>query len=300
MSQMRVDHMTGKIIKGIAGFYYVHTGQNGLYECKARGAFRNKKVKPLVGDEVRLDVIDEAERKGNITEILPRRNELVRPAVANIDQAFILFALREPDPNLNLLDRFLVQMAKSHIPVIIGFNKADLAKEADVDQVRKIYDLAGYRNFVFSVEKKEGLEQVDGCLAGKTTVLAGPSGVGKSSLMNHLLPEAGMETGAVSEKIKRGRHTTRHSELFYLGDETFLFDTPGFTSLYLTGFTDEELKHYFLEFAAYEPDCRFIGCNHINEPDCGVKQALEEGKISQVRYEHYVQMYNELKEQRRY
>ena len=292
--------MTGKIIKGIAGFYYVHTGRSGLYECKARGAFRNQKIKPLVGDEVRLDIIDAAEKKGNITEILPRRNELVRPAVANIDQALILFALKEPEPNLNLLDRFLIQMEKRDIPVVIGFNKADLADKTVIRQVRHIYDLAGYKNFVISVEKKEGLSQVDECLRGKTTVLAGPSGVGKSSLMNHLYPEAAMETGAVSEKIKRGRHTTRHSQLFYLGEDTYLFDTPGFTSLYLTDFTEENLKDYFPEFLSYEPDCRFVGCRHINEPDCGVKQALNEGKISPVRYEHYVQMYNELKEQRRY
>ncbi len=292
--------MTGKIIKGIAGFYYVHTGRSGLYECKARGAFRNQKIKPLVGDEVRLDIIDAAEKKGNITEILPRRNELVRPAVANIDQALILFALKEPEPNLNLLDRFLIQMGKREIPVVIGFNKADLADETAIRQVRHIYDLAGYKNFVISVEKKEGLSQVDECLRGKTTVLAGPSGVGKSSLMNHLYPKAAMETGAVSEKIKRGRHTTRHSQLFYLGEDTYLFDTPGFTSLYLTDFTEENLKDYFPEFLSYEPDCRFVGCRHINEPDCGVKQALNEGKISPARYEHYVQMYNELKEQRRY
>ena len=292
--------MTGKIIKGIAGFYYVHTGRSGLYECKARGAFRNQKIKPLVGDEVRLDIIDAAEKKGNITEILPRRNELVRPAVANIDQALILFALKEPEPNLNLLDRFLIQMGKRDIPVVIGFNKADLADKTVIRQVRHIYDLAGYKNFVISVEKKEGLSKVDECLRRKTTVLAGPSGVGKSSLMNHLYPEAAMETGAVSEKIKRGRHTTRHSQLFYLGEDTYLFDTPGFTSLYLTDFTEENLKDYFPEFLSYEPDCRFVGCRHINEPDCGVKQALNEGKISPVRYEHYVQMYNELKEQRRY
>ena len=292
--------MTGKIIKGIAGFYYEHTGRRGLYESIAGGAFRNQKIKPLVGDEVRLDIIDAAEKKGNITEILPRRNELVRPAVANIDQALILFALKEPEPNLNLLDRFLIQMGKRDIPVVIGFNKADLADKTAIRQVRHIYDLAGYKNFVISVEKKEGLSKVDECLRGKTTVLAGPSGVGKSSLMNHLYPEAAMETGAVSEKIKRGRHTTRHSQLFYLGEDTYLFDTPGFTSLYLTDFTEENLKDYFPEFLSYEPDCRFVGCRHINEPDCGVKQALNEGKISPARYEHYVQMYNELKEQRRY
>lgn len=292
--------MQGKIIKGIGGFYYIHVEHQGVYECKAKGIFRNRKVKPLVGDDVVIDVIDESGKKGNIREILPRKNELIRPAVANIDQALVFFAAAQPEPNLGLLDRFLLQMEYKDIPVIIGFNKCDLVEDARIRELEKIYKASGYPMVFVSVRESKYLEELKELLSGKTTALAGPSGVGKSSLMNWLLPEASMETGAVSEKIKRGRHTTRHSELFHIGERTYLFDTPGFSSLYLNDFTDETLKHYFPEFLNYEEICRFTGCNHINEPDCGVKNAMEEGKISPVRYEHYVQMYGELKEQRRY
>lgn len=292
--------MQGKIIKGIGGFYYIHVEHQGIYECKAKGVFRNRKVKPLVGDNVEIDVISETDKKGNIRSILPRKNELIRPAVANIDQALVFFAAAQPEPNLGLLDRFLLQMEYKHIPAIIGFNKCDLTDTSKIETLESIYRGCGYPMVFVSVKEARDLEKIHVLLAGKTTALAGPSGVGKSSLMNWLLPEAEMETGTVSEKIKRGRHTTRHSELFYLGEETYLFDTPGFSSLYLNDFTDETLKLYFPEFLPYEAECRFAGCNHLNEPDCGVKRALSEGKISQVRYDSYVQMYQELKEQRRY
>ena len=292
--------MQGKIIKGIGGFYYIHVEHYGVYECKAKGVFRNRKIKPLVGDNVEIDIIDEADKKGNIREILPRNSELIRPAVANIDQALVFFAAAQPEPNLGLLDRFLLQMEFKGIPTIIGFNKCDLADVSKIEELRDIYKACGYPLLFVSVKEGKNLEELKSLLYGKTTALAGPSGVGKSSLMNWLLPEAEMETGAGSEKIKRGRHTTRHSELFHLGEGTYLFDTPGFSSLYLNDFTDETLKNYFPEFTEYEDECRFVGCNHVNEPDCGVKQALELGKISPVRYEHYVQMYQELKEQRRY
>lgn len=292
--------MQGKIIKGIGGFYYIHVENRGVYECKAKGIFRNRKIKPLVGDNVEIDVIDEADMKGNIREILNRKNELIRPAVANIDQTLVFFAAAQPEPNLGLLDRFLLQMEYKEIPTIIGFNKCDLIDTKKKEALQAVYGACGYPLLFVSVKEEKDLETLKKLLDGKTTALAGPSGVGKSSLMNWLLPEAEMETGTVSEKIKRGRHTTRHSELFHLGEGTYLFDTPGFSSLYLNDFTDETLKLYFPEFLKYEEKCRFVGCNHLNEPDCGVKQALAEGKISQVRYDHYVQMYQELKEQRRY
>ena len=292
--------MQGKIIKGIGGFYYIHAEHQGIYECKAKGVFRNRKIKPLVGDNVEIDVIDEAEKKGNIRDILPRKNELIRPAVANIDQALVFFAAAQPEPNLGLLDRFLLQMEYRNIPTVIGFNKCDLTETDRIRELEEAYGRSGYPLIFVSVREELGLENLKAMLAGKTTALAGPSGAGKSSLMNWLLPEAEMETGAVSEKIKRGRHTTRHSELFHLGEGTYLFDTPGFSSLYLADFTDETLKLYFREFSDFEDECRFTGCNHINEPDCGIKKALEDGKISRVRYEHYVQMYQELKEHRRY
>lgn len=292
--------MQGKIIKGIGGFYYIHVEHRGIYECKAKGVFRNRKVKPLVGDNVEIDVISETDKKGNIRDILPRKNELIRPAVANIDQALVFFAAAQPEPNLGLLDRFLLQMEYRHIPVIIGFNKCDLIDTSKEHILENVYKASGYPVFFVSVREAVNLDDLKRLLAGKTTALAGPSGVGKSSLVNWLLPEAEMATGTVSEKIKRGRHTTRHSELFYLGEETYLFDTPGFSSLYLNDFTDETLKLYFPEFLPYEAECRFAGCNHLNEPDCGVKRALSEGKISRIRYDSYAQMYRELKEQRRY
>ena len=236
--------MQGKIIKGIGGFYYIHVEHHGVYECKAKGVFRNRKIKPLVGDNVDIDILDETDKKGNIREILPRKNELIRPAVANIDQALVFFAAAEPDPNLGLLDRFLLQMEFKGIPTVLGFNKCDLINTSKREELEAIYEASGYPVVFVSVKNETDLDELRKLLDGKTTVLAGPSGVGKSSLMNWLLPEAEMETGEVSEKIKRGRHTTRHSELFHLGEGTYLFDTPGFSSLYLNDFTDETLKKW--------------------------------------------------------
>lgn len=221
--------MQGKIIKGIAGFYYVQT-EDKLYECKAKGIFRNKKMKPLVGDNVEIDILDEEDQEGNITKIYERSNELIRPAVANVNQALIIFAAKNPKPNYNLLDRFLMMMEKQEVPVIVCFNKVDLAKEQDLTLLEKVYENCGHIVKFISVKKEEGIDEIRKLIHGKTTVLAGPSGVGKSSLMNLLQPEAQMETGEVSEKIKRGRHTTRHSELIRIEKDTFVLDTPGFSS----------------------------------------------------------------------
>ena len=292
--------MTGKIIKGIAGFYYVHDGKSDVFQCKAKGVFRNRKIKPLVGDDVEFEITDEKDKEGNITEILPRKNSLIRPAVANIDQAIVVFALMDPEPNLNLLDRFLVMMETQQIPVTICFNKADLTKAGEEEKYRTIYEPAGYDVVFISVYEKEGMDEIRKRIAGKTTVLAGPSGVGKSSLTNCLYPEAEMETGSVSEKIRRGRHTTRHSQLFFLGEKTFMMDTPGFSSMYVEDMEAGDLKEYFPEFKQYEDGCRFLGCVHVGEKICGIKEAVEGGKISRSRYDNYVLMYQELKEKRRY
>ena len=292
--------MTGKIIKGIAGFYYVHDGIGRVYECKAKGIFRNKKIKPLVGDNVEITILDETDAEGNIDQILPRRNSLIRPAVANVDQALVVFAISHPEPNLNLLDRFLVMMKCAEVPVSILFNKIDLTDEGMIDKYRKIYEPAGYDVLFSSTYEKQGIEMVRDLLRGKTTVLAGPSGVGKSSLINMIQPDACMETGGISEKIQRGKHTTRHSQLFYIEKDTYMMDTPGFSSMFVENMTPEELKDYFPEFQAFEDECKFLGCVHINEPVCGVKNALLEGKISASRYENYRLMYQELKDKRRY
>ncbi len=292
--------MTGKIIKGIAGFYYVNDGENRVCQCRAKGIFRNRKIKPLVGDNVEFSILDEEAGEGNIDEILPRKNALVRPAAANVDQALVLFALTQPSPNLNLLDRFLVMMAMEEIPVVICFNKADLGDGAMEEEYKKIYEGAGYEVHFISARTDLGMDQVRELLRGRTTVLAGPSGVGKSSLTNRIQPEASMETGGISRKIERGKHTTRHSELFFVEKDTYMMDTPGFSSMYTPEIEASELKEFFPEFAEFEDECRFLGCVHIGERVCGVKEAVKEGKISLSRYENYRLIYEELKQKRRY
>ena len=292
--------MQGKIIKGIAGFYYVHVAGTGIFECKAKGIFRKEKIKPLVGDNVEMELLDAQEKTGNIIRILSRRNELIRPSVANIDQALVIFAAEKPKPNFNLLDRFLIMMEQRQIETIICFNKRDLVNSQELDSLRAIYEPCGYQVLTVSAKKQQGLEEVREVLQNRTTTVAGPSGVGKSSIINLLSPEADMETGTLSEKIDRGKHTTRHSQLLYIDEETYIMDTPGFSSLYLTDIGQENLKDYFREFEKYEPFCRFQGCSHIHEPDCGVKAALAEGSISPVRYENYVMLYEERKNIKKY
>ncbi len=292
--------MQGKIIKGIAGFYYVHVVESGLYECKAKGIFRKEKMKPLVGDVVEIDILDEVEKKGNIIEIIERKNELIRPAVANIDQALVVFAVTKPKPHFNLLDRFLIMMESKGIPVVLCFNKKDIATEPEIQELKDIYEKCGYQIIFTSALQEENTEELKNLLRDKTTAIAGPSGVGKSSLINIFQPDANMETGCISEKIERGKHTTRHSELIWIEDNTYIMDTPGFSSLYTNEFEKEELKYYFTEFSEYEGQCRFLGCDHVHEPGCAVKQALDEGKIHPVRYTNYLEMYQELKEKRRY
>ena len=292
--------MQGKIIKGIAGFYYVNVVESGLYECKAKGSFRKNGIKPLVGDEVELEVLDEEEKIGNVTKILPRKNELIRPAVANIDQALVVFAITKPNPHFNLLDRFLVMMESKEIPVVLCFNKEDIATDPQVKELESIYESCGYPLVFVSAKKERGIETIRELLKGKTTAIAGPSGVGKSSIINILQPEADMETGAISTKIERGKHTTRHSELFAIDENSYIMDTPGFSSLYVNDFEKEELKYYFPEFSPYEGKCRFNGCDHIHEPGCAVKEAVESGAIHKIRYEDYTEMYRELKEKKRY
>ena len=291
--------MKGKIVKGIAGFYYVHVVESGVYECKAKGIFRKEKIKPLVGDNVEIDVINESEKTGNITEILPRKNELIRPAVANIDQALIVFAVTSPKPHLNLLDRFLIMMESKSIPVTLCFNKKDLAEEEALEALRATYEPSGYPLYFTSAARQEGVEALRQLLEGKTTVVAGPSGVGKSSLINLLQDEVSMQTGEISRKIERGRHTTRHSELIRIRPGTEIVDTPGFSSIELMGMEKEELGSFFPEIARLEKECRFVGCAHRSEPGCRVKEGLEEGLVSTGRYANYCQMYEELKNRRK-
>ncbi len=297
--------MTGKIIRGVGGFYYVHPHQGTkVYECKARGVFRNRGMKPMVGDDCELTVLDDASSEGQIISILPRKNALKRPAVANCDQAVILFAQADPKPNLNLLDRFLVSMELISLPVAVVFSKADLKAGEVLFLPVEDYRNAGYDTYAvsakFAGEHDPELSRLKERLAGKTTVLAGPSGVGKSTLINYLIPAANKETGELSEKIRRGKHTTRASELLFAGDDTYLMDTPGFSSLTLEELSEEQLKDYFPEISACAGKCRFLSCNHVGEPDCAVAESVSRGEIPQSRYESYCQLFREIHERRKW
>ncbi len=297
--------MIGKIVKGIAGFYYVDIDHVGVYQCRARGIFRNQKIKPLIGDNVRIEVTHEEDMEGNVLEILPRKNELIRPTVSNIDQAFVVFSVAHPEPNLNLLDRFLIAVMSNGIEAIICFNKIDLLDKLD-SEVVNMYRQAGYKVMMMSaVHGDEGdllvmIDQIESEMKGKTTVFAGPSGVGKSTIINLIQEHTYMETGSISDKIKRGKHTTRHVNLIPIDHHSYVVDTPGFSSLQLEELEAEEVKEYYIEFARYEPMCKFAGCNHINEPKCGVKDALKNGDIHEIRYNNYLHIYNEIMDKKKY
>lgn len=289
--------MQGKIIKGIAGFYLVDCGGEVL-TCKARGLFRKRGEKPLVGDLAEVEAAQTSESEANIVALLPRKNRLIRPAVSNVDQALVVMAVRTPDPQFYLLDQYLVTMELQEIPAAILFTKEDLDR-GELADYRSRYEAAGYPVFSVSVENGSGLEALRAHLAGKTTVLAGPSGVGKSTLTNLLCPEAKMETGELSRKNLRGKQTTRHTELFCLGENSYLLDTPGFTAVEVWGDT-EAFKQAFPEIRALEGQCRFTGCNHGAEPDCAVKAAVARGEIAASRYESYRKMAEESAERRKY
>ena len=288
--------MKGKIIKSIAGFYEVHTGED-IYRCRARGVFRALGVKPLVGDDVEIEITDTVSvpMEGNVVRLLPRRNELVRPNVANVDQALLIFAITHPAPSYNMLDRFLITMNQRNLPAILCFNKQDLATEQEIRELRETYESCGCRVLFVSVLSPDTLGEVRSILRGKTTVLTGPSGVGKSTLINTICPGARMQTGELSRKISRGKNTTRHVELLTGEQDTYLVDTPGFTSLYLMDLEAEDLRHYYPEFEEYEGKCRFDGCVHRKETGCAVHMALEQGKISRIRYKNYCELFEELK-----
>ncbi|MBE6022376.1 MAG: ribosome small subunit-dependent GTPase A [Cellulosilyticum sp.] len=294
----------GTIIKGIAGFYYVEAGQT-IYECKARGKFRNKNIIPVIGDNVLISLKEEENSndrylEGTIEEILERRNSLIRPAVANVDQAMVVFSVTYPQIHLDLLDRFLIHIEKEEITPCIVLNKIDEGNPQDYEYIVERYTKVGYEVICLSAKKAIHTDLLMPKLKDKTTVFAGPSGVGKSTLLNTIEEGLALETGNVSDKIKRGKHTTRHVELIPLTAGGFVLDTPGFTSLQLDGIDSDDLQYYFPEFKEYIGSCKFRGCTHIHEPGCKVKEALEDGEIVKERYETYTTYYKQLKETRRW
>lgn len=293
--------LSGRIIKGIGGFYYIDTSEC-IYECKARGIFRKKKITPLVGDIVDISVVNEEEKKGVIEDIKKRESELIRPPIANINKAIIVFSIKNPQPHFSLLDRFIVLAEKEGLEVVIVISKIDLDEENEYEDVKKVYNNAGYKVIPISKKKDINIELVKDEIRDCIVVFAGPSGVGKSSLLNKIDPNLSLETGEISEKIKRGKHTTRYAQLLKLEDGGMVADTPGFSSLTLDCIEAQDLKDYFVEFDDYAEDCKFYrNCLHENEPNCGVKNALEEGKITTQRYESYLQLLNEIrKKNRRY
>lgn len=285
--------LTGTIIKGIGGFYYVKT-HAGLIECRARGRFRKDGEKPMIGDMAQIKLTAEDDTKGYVEEILPRKNVFIRPPVTNIDQMVITLAAKNPEPNLLLVDQLAVAAEAAGVTPVICINKIDLDSE-NAHKIEEIYVKAGYAVILVSAKQGLGIEALQAALQDKITAFAGNSGVGKSSLLNRFCEGLTLETGDVSHKTQRGRHTTRHTELFELPFGGYVFDTPGFSSYVTENVAAEELAGLFPEILRAEGGCRFAGCAHVAEPDCSVKEALEQGEIAPQRYENYCSIYNELK-----
>lgn len=281
--------MEGIIIKGIGGFYYIKTDE-GIIECKARGKFRYNSLKPMVGDRVTIKVEN---GKGVIEYIHERSSELIRPTVANVTQAFVVFAIKNPDINLDLLNRFLTLCEYNDIHAVVCLNKEDLCTEEEKENLKELINDIGYEVLFINAKEGKGFDALKERLAHNITVLCGPSGAGKSTLLNSFIDREHMETGSVSEKIGRGKHTTRHSELIDV-DNGYLVDTPGFTTLDVTFIDRDSLKYCFPEFNDYNNLCKFNGCNHYKEPKCAVKEAVEEGKINKLRYEFYIKTLEEI------
>ncbi len=287
---------SGIILKGIGGFYYV-SSEDDIYECKARGIFRKDDVTPLTGDRVTFSVTDPMKKKGNIDGIMDRTTVLSRPAAANIDLLVVVIAAKSPEPDLLLLDKILVTAAKKGIEAVICINKIDLDVDDNRAELRSSYIKAGYALIETCLGESAGFGRLKETLKGHVSVFAGQSGVGKSTLLNRVADTVIMRTGSISGKIERGRHTTRHTELIKLSEDGYVVDTPGFSSFELAEITHTELEHLFPEFEDHKYKCRFTGCSHVNEPDCGVKEAVEQGSISRGRYQRYTELYAILKQE---
>lgn len=291
--------MTGTIVKAISSFYYVEA-DNKIYETKVRGNLRYNNIELVTGDRVDIEVLDEENRKGVIFKSHKRENLMKRPPVANITQAILVFSVKSPDPNLSLIDRFLITAMKEHVEIIICFNKIDLDDEKLIESLKANYSAAGYPIVPVSAETGYNVETLRAYLRDNTTIVAGPSGAGKSTLINQLVKDAKLKTGEVSEKIGRGRHTTRYTELIKLDENSFIADSPGFSSIDISDIEERDLKEYFPEFYEYDEQCRFGSkCIHEKEPACRVKEAVEQGLIAERRYESYLQLLNEIRERSR-
>lgn len=283
----------GRIIKALSGFYYVQTS-DGIYQCKGRGVFRNKKISPLVGDFVSFSADNPDE--GYIQDIKPRENELVRPPIANIDQAIIVSSAIMPDFNPLLLDRFLVLIEAKGIQPVLFITKMDAVSDQqrrDIEQYQMAYQRIGYPVELLSINDPAELKRLKTYFSGRVTVFAGQSGVGKSSLLNVLNPSLLLKTADISKSLGRGKHTTRHVELLDVYDG-LVADTPGFSSLDFQDIDLDELADCFPEFRSRKENCKFRGCMHYKEPKCAIKQAVADGDITKFRYEHYIQFYEEI------
>ena len=285
--------MNGIIIKAISGFYYVSDGEK-TYECKARGSFRESGVSPLVGDRVEFEQTQE--KKGLVTAVLPRKSLLSRPPVANIDKLFIVSSYKKPAPNAYIIDKLTALAEYKEIEPIIVFNKCDIGGFEDWE---RIYKTAGFKVFTVSAESGEGIELLKKELKNFVSAFTGNSGVGKSSILNALFGEMKLETGAVSDKLGRGRHTTRHTELFALPEGGFVADTPGFSSLEYDCADyefKENLVYYFRDLKQYADGCRFTSCTHTCEKGCNIIRAVQNGEIAESRHRSYIALFEELKD----
>lgn len=285
---------SGIIMKGIGGFYYVLC-EEAVYECKARGIFRKDDIAPLPGDKVEISIIDYEKKLGSIVKIYPRLSRLVRPAVANVDQVVVIIAVKSPEPDFLLLDKLLVTSEKDNINAIICINKIDLDISHEHERIVENYSKAGYKLILTSLKTNEGFDDFRQALKGRISVFAGQSGVGKSTILNTIMDTFVMKTGTLSEKIGRGKHTTRHAELIPLIDGGYIVDTPGFSTFELLDIDYKDLQNYYHEFSDFKDNCRFTGCSHVNEPDCRVKNEVNSGSISKERYERYVELFFYLK-----
>ncbi len=285
----------GTIIRGIGGFYYVASEDGSIVECRARGIFRKNKLTPLTGDRVVFSVIDPDRKKGSIDEIKERSTVFTRPAVANVNQMIIVIAAKSPEPDLMLVDKLLVTAEKQEIKSIVCINKIDLDEQNNRAIFREPYTLAGYDVVETSVRDTDGFEELRSLMKGYVSVFAGQSGVGKSTLLNRIMNAIVMKTGELSDRLDRGKHTTRQVELLRLEEGGFLVDTPGFSSFELSGIGSQELQYLFPEFVEHIRNCKYRGCSHISEPDCGVKKAVEAKKIDSGRHSRYVELHDFLK-----